>query len=286
VTDSAQGIDVSAYQAPLTAADLAGLDFAFAKATDGPDGTDPNFAANWDAIRAAGKFRGAYHELRASDVAAQAARFLATVRAAGLEAGDMLAVSVSDYAGVTDADAKAWLDAVKAATEGRNPVICYSDLSVAAGLGSCTGYDLWVARPSDTAPASVAPWPGWRLWQWNETGLDRNAFNGTADEMATWVATYAKPAPPSAESWEDHLVATIPVIKKGSANEQAVKNWQSLLVARGYSLGTTGERGDGIDGTFGDATDQATRDFQSAKGVEGGPDGVVGEHTWTAGLAT
>ncbi len=200
MTDSAQGIDVSKYQAPLTAAALTGLDFAFAKATEGSDATDPNFAANWPVIKEAGKFRGAYHELRPGSrdpVAKQAAHFLATVRAAGLEPGDMLAVSVSDYAGVTDADAKGFLDAAAEATGGRNPVICYTDLSVAAILLSCAGYPLWIAHPSGTAPASVAPWETWRLWQWKETGVDQDAYNGTAADMAAWIATYAPTAPPA-----------------------------------------------------------------------------------------
>lgn len=89
-----------------------------------------------------------------------------------------------------------------------------------------------------------------------------------------------KPAP---ESWEDKLMATIPVISKGSGNLQAVKNWQGILVAHGYGLGTSGGRGDGIDGSFGQVTDQATRDFQSAKGLL--VDGKVGPKTWGAGLA-
>lgn len=283
MTDSAQGIDVSSYQPRLAAADLAGLDFCFAKATDGAYGSDPNFAANWDVIKAAGRFRGAYHELRADAVAEQAAHFLAVVRAAGLEPGDMLAVSVSDYSGVTDADAKGFLDAVKAATGGRNPVICYTDLSVAAGLGSCAGYPLWIAWPSQTAPASVAPWSSWRLWQWDETGLDQDAYNGTAAEMAAWIATYSKPSPPPAESWEDRLMATIPVIGLGSTNRQAVLNWQALLVAHGYDLGKTGVRSDGVDGTFGETTKARTESFQKAKGLK--QDGQVGPLTWGAGLA-
>jgi GH25 family lysozyme M1 (1,4-beta-N-acetylmuramidase) len=59
----------SSVQSPLTAADLKGFDFAFAKATDGPELTDPNFAGNWSVIKLAGIYRGAYHELRNRDFA-------------------------------------------------------------------------------------------------------------------------------------------------------------------------------------------------------------------------
>jgi len=91
------------------------------------------------------------------------------------------------------------------------------------------------------------------------------------------------PEPAPAESWEDKLVATIPVISVGSGNLQAVKNWQGILVAHGYDLGTTGVRGDGVDGTFGQTTKARTESFQKAKGLK--QDGQVGPETWTAGLS-
>jgi GH25 family lysozyme M1 (1,4-beta-N-acetylmuramidase) len=192
MADSAQGIDVSSYQSVLTTAQLKGLSFAFAKATDGT-ATDPNFDANWKVLKSAGIHRGAYHELHSGSAGPQADYFLSAVRAAGgIEAGDMLAVVASDYTGVTDADVKAWLDQVKAAAR-TSPVLVYSDLSVAATLTSCTDYDLWVAWPSDTAPSSVTPWKTWRLWQWDETTLDRDAYNGTAQQMSAWIDSIANP---------------------------------------------------------------------------------------------
>lgn len=285
MTDSAQGIDVSAYQPILTPADLAGLTFVFAKATDGPSETDPNFAANWAVIKGAGKLRGAYHELRRGDAAAQVARFLGAVRAAGLERGDMIAVSVSDYPGAAD-DAKGFLDALKAAVGGANPVICYTDRSVAEGLGSCTGYDLWIAWPSRTAPSSVSPWPSWRLWQWNMTGLDRDAYNGTPAEMSAWIASYAEPAPtPPNEPVE--VDVKLPVLKQGATGQQ-VRNWQGLLVSHAYGYliapdpGPTVEDKSGVDGDFGPRTETATKAFQSGRKLPA--TGVVGKAEWEAAL--
>jgi lysozyme len=199
MTASAQGIDVSAYQNPLTADALKGLDFAFCKATNGSTLADPVFARNWRTMKAAGVRRGAYHELASPAVAsgkAQAAYFLATVVEQGLEPGDMLAVVASDYGGVTDAEVKAWCDAVHAAAPA-SPVLIYSDLDVAKALTSCTDYDLWVAWPSDTAPESVAPWTSWKFWQWSESVLDKDAFNGTAAEMKAWLDSVAYPAAPA-----------------------------------------------------------------------------------------
>jgi lysozyme len=199
VTASAQGIDVSAYQDPLTADALHGLSFAFAKATNGDQLADPNFAVNWTVMKSAGIRRGAYHELVSPATAsakAQADYFMAVVVGEGLEPGDMLAVVASDYQDVTDAAVRTWCDAVQSAAPA-SKVLVYSDLSVAASLTSCTGYPLWLAYPSDTPPLSVAPWDRWTLWQWSETDLDRDAYNGTEEEMAAWLDSAARPAPPA-----------------------------------------------------------------------------------------
>jgi lysozyme len=284
---SAQGIDVSHYQPVLTAASLAGLDFAFCKATDGSDDTDDHFAANWAVIKTARKFAGAYHELRPGfkdGIADQAAHFLSVVRAQGLEPGDMLAVSASDYR-VTDADVKAFCDWVADATGGLNPVIVYTDLSVAVTLTSCAGYPLWLAWPSGTATANVAPWESWHLWQWNETGQDKDAFNGDADAMAAWIATYVPaPAPPITYVEADVKLAEL---KQGDAG-QACRNWQGLLVAHGYGYliapdpGSSVEDKSGADGIFGPKTAAATATFRQAKKLPAGEQ--VDAAAWEAAL--
>lgn len=283
---SAQGIDVSSYQTVVTPAKLAGLAFAFAKATDGTRGADPNFSANWAVIKAAGKMRGAYHELTPGDAGGQAAHFLATVRAAGLEPGDMLAVSVSDYSEVTDGEALAWLDAVAAATGGRNPVLCYTDRSVGASLLSCTGYPLWIAWPASEAPSSVEPWASWHIWQWNLTRQDEDAFNGTPAEMAAWIAAYAKPAPvPPTEYVE--VTVKLAVLKQGSAGQQ-VRNWQGILVAHAYGFmiapdpGPSVEDKSGVDGHFGPRTADATKALQAELKLPA--TGIVGKAEWEAAL--
>jgi GH25 family lysozyme M1 (1,4-beta-N-acetylmuramidase) len=196
MADNAPGIDVSSYQSVLTRADLDGLSFVFTKASDGTT-TDPNFAANWAVLKSAGMHRGAYHELQGGSAGPQADHFLSVVKAAGLEAGDMLAVAASDYSGVTDAEVKAWCDQVQAAAH-LSPVLVYSDLSTAATLTSCTKYDLWVAwpNPENQPPAGsqLGPWKTWRFWQWDETTLDRDIFNGTSQQMSSWIDSVANPA--------------------------------------------------------------------------------------------
>jgi GH25 family lysozyme M1 (1,4-beta-N-acetylmuramidase) len=200
---SAQGIDVSSFQARLSTQEVAGFQFAFTKCTDGTR-IDGDFKANWALIRSAGIHRGAYHELQSGNAIGQAEAFLATVKTDGLRPGDMLSVVASDYPGVTPDEVKAWCDHVHQGTSGNNPVLVYTDLSVGKTLGNCTGYPLWVAWPNPTAPgpAQIAPWKSWHLWQWGTrrvAGLgvvDADAYNGDAAEMTAWIDSF-KPAPPN-----------------------------------------------------------------------------------------
>jgi hypothetical protein len=200
---SAQGKDVSAFQTPLNLGDLNGLDFAFTKATNGLGLVDPDLSHNWAVLAEWGKPRGAYHELTAtSSASAQAAFFVATVRACGLKALDMLAVVASDYPGVTGADVKTFCDTVARLAGPHCPVLVYTDPAVAPRLGSCTGYPLWVAAYQSAAP-DVAPWRTWRFWQWGDTPVDHDAYNGTAADLHAWLQTYAAtpkpPVPPTPE---------------------------------------------------------------------------------------
>ena len=83
------------------------------------------------------------------------------------------------------------------------------------------------------------------------------------------------------ESWEVQLVATLEEVKKGSTGK-AVRIWQGALIANERELGTSGQFRDGVDGSFGDITDEQTRAFQEANHLT--VDGEVGQQTWTAAL--
>lgn len=71
---------------------------------------------------------------------------------------------------------------------------------------------------------------------------------------------------------DDMVQITVPQIAKGSEGA-AVKAWQVLLEAAGYSVGKYG-----ADGDFGDDTDAATKAYQKANGLD--DDGIVGVKTW------
>ena len=134
---NAQGIDVSSFQGAFDWAAKKGLiSFGFAKATEGTTITDPEFARNWQQIKAMGFVRGAYHFGHPSDGAAASAQaFLAEVRAQGLERGDMLALDLETTDGLGPAQvaafARNWCAEVKAAT-GRTPIV-YTFISFARG---------------------------------------------------------------------------------------------------------------------------------------------------------
>ena len=82
--------------------------------------------------------------------------------------------------------------------------------------------------------------------------------------------TYEVEKPPVASN----ICSTnLPVLKKGSKGE-SVKALQILLIGNGYSCGSYG-----ADGSFGNATDIAVRNFQKDKKLV--VDGSVGPATWS-----
>lgn len=288
---SAQGIDVSSYQPVLTAATISDYDFLFVKATDGgPMSRDPNFASNWAALQKSGKIRGAYHELSGGSPSAQAALFMSAMTSEGLQDGDMLAVVVSDYPDVDGEKVQQFAGDVTGACKAAKvncPLIVYSDLSFLPDLGDVKQYALWIADYNPSAPQSVEPWGTWAFWQWTDSPVDKDAFNGTTAQLTAWINGYKKkPAPtpddppdPSVTyipaATQEAIMAALPVLQSGSSDKsfshQYVKRVQSLCVSiYGHALTLSGE--------FDAPTFAAVKAVQKAAKVT--EDGVVGPTTW------
>jgi Glycosyl hydrolases family 25 len=123
-------------------------------------------------------------EERSALLASSAAEGLAVPR-------DGTRVPLALPAGVTvNSVTRNFLDAVHERLPGNRIVGTYTFRDLALTLTSCTGYKLWIADPSMTAPESVSPWPDWDIWQWSWTagfaGSDCDAYNGTAIQMRAW----------------------------------------------------------------------------------------------------
>jgi GH25 family lysozyme M1 (1,4-beta-N-acetylmuramidase) len=208
---NAAGIDLSSYQPSFDwSAEKGRISFAFIKATEGTTIRDPSFAANWQRAKDIGIVRGAYHFGHPGNGAATEARaFLDTVRAHGLNAGDLLALDLEASDGLGPARvaeyARNWCADVHKAT-GHTPVV-YTFLSFAQ-QGNCAGlghYPLWIAEPSAPAGRPVVPRP-WSAWKFHQYGtapvgsntVDVDVFNGGTAALKA----FANPAPSPKEEAE------------------------------------------------------------------------------------
>lgn len=210
------GIDVSHHQGqvawPLVA--QAGISFAFAKATEGTNFVDPQFAANWAGMKDAGILRGAYHFFRpAEPVDAQVASFAEAV--GPLRDKDLPPVLDLEEAATPGGDewdsipadqrvplVLNWIEGAESRL-GRKPVIYVrrgfvtSKLPNAAPLAQ---YPLWIAHYTSSPAPSLPPvWSNWTFWQYSETGsvagvagpVDLDRFSGSADSLLALAAAAA-----------------------------------------------------------------------------------------------
>jgi GH25 family lysozyme M1 (1,4-beta-N-acetylmuramidase) len=285
---SAQGIDVSGFQPPLTNEVLSGLSFAFCKASEGLSIIDPYLSWNWQAIKSAGKVRGAYHELTATDsTVEQASFFVNTVRPHGVRPGDMFAIVAGgrpgitgDRPGITSAMTQSCCELVRELVGPQCPVLVYADSSMARTLTTCTGFPLWIAC-AVTPPVSVRPWNAWRFWQCAARPVHRDTYNGTAEDLDTWIRGYTSGAasPPVAAqppaSWQEEMMKSLPTLDLGThdaPDARMVSRVQALCTALGAPCP--------IDGDFGPETQNAVRAVQQQFGLT--RDGIVGPLTWLA----
>ena len=278
---SAQGIDVSGFQPPLTSQTLSGLSFAFCKASEGLSIIDPCLSWNWQAIKSAGKVRGAYHELApVGSAVEQASFFVNTVRPHGVQPGDMFAIAAGDRPGITSALIQACCELVRELVGPQCPVLVHADSFMARSLTTCTGFPLWIACEG-TPPADVRPWDAWRFWQCSARPAGRQAYNGTAEDLDTWIRGYTSgaPSPPIASqppaSWQEQMMKSLPTLDIGARDApdaRMVSRVQALCTALGAPCL--------IDGDFGPETQNAVRAVQQQFGLT--RDGIVGPLTWLA----
>lgn len=201
---NAQGRDYSAFQVPVTPEMLKGLSFAYTRVSDWSGttmGTDPNFAHNWAEIKAAKLHRGAYWFLLPNvDPIAQARYFVAAVKSAGLDAGDMLVCDSETLASNVDTVTNRFCTETASLAGPHCPVLVYSNENVGQHLTSCTHWPYWMAWISSTPPppSVTHPWKDWTFWQWGLVdGIDADYFNGDPAQLNSWIDGFLpKPKPP------------------------------------------------------------------------------------------
>ncbi|WP_339309714.1 GH25 family lysozyme [Paenibacillus sp. FSL k6-2145] len=198
-----QGIDVSRYQGKIDWLQVKAdkREFVFIKATEGKTYTDPNFVANVKGALSAGLLVGTYHFLRATS--AVAAKAEAVHYAKSLEeiggAKALQLPPVMDYENNPDGISKAQINIVAKAflvelerLTGIKPII-YTGNSFAANFDiGLSGYDLWIARYSNTrVPDDQPAWKTWTIFQYSDSGkipgiagnVDLNEFNGSLADL-------------------------------------------------------------------------------------------------------
>jgi lysozyme len=199
-------VDISHHNDPVDFAKLkaAGILGVIHKATQGVTGGDPTYPAHRAAAQAAGLLWGAYHFGTDSDGVQQAVSFLEAV---GDPAKTLLVLDFeSNPTGPSMSleEARAFVTHVKEAT-GRYPGF-YSGHDIKQALGTNTDPILsncwfWLAQYGPT-PVVPPNWSTWTLWQYTDGALgpdpkeipgvgrlDRDVFNGTADELRAFWGT-------------------------------------------------------------------------------------------------
>ena len=202
-----QGIDVSHYQGDIDWQKVAApgvVKFAYAKASEGIDNTDPSFSTNFAGMLDAGLLRGAYHffhpEYAAADQAAHFLNVLGTPRAGDLPPMLDLETDGGLEGPAIVARALQWLDQVQMAVKCTPIVYCSPNFwtNVLGSPSDLTEFRFWIADYK-AGDAPVLP-PGvadYTFWQYTANGaldgiavpvlLDR--FNGSLDALRAMGAS-------------------------------------------------------------------------------------------------
>jgi GH25 family lysozyme M1 (1,4-beta-N-acetylmuramidase) len=194
-----QGIDISQWQGSGFDWDAwrGKVGFAMAKAVEGDNWTDPDFARNWESmwqmqpdhrfVRFAYSF---FHP--AQDPIVQAAHLVATVRGHGLLPGDNFVCDLEVNDGlapvVVAQRAAAFLHEVNSLAPGHR-VLVYS-FPAFIQAGNCAGLNawrLWLADYGVPAPTAPQPWDRACFWQYTSDPIDGDRFMGTEDELLAFT---------------------------------------------------------------------------------------------------
>lgn len=206
-----KGVDVSTYQGAVSwsSAKAAGIQFAFARISDGTANPDDQFVANWKGMKSAGIIRGAYQFFRPSvDPTAQVNLVMSKLQAAGgFEANDLpivMDIEVTDNLTPAQIQAamKPWLTQIEQKTS-KKPII-YTAAFMSSNIGNAfNAYPLWVANYGVSCPTMPADFTAWKFWQDGDNGtvsgisggVDTDVWNGTLAQLQSFAGSANNPPP-------------------------------------------------------------------------------------------
>lgn len=296
-TQRMNGIDISDIQygqgmilPDFIAKNKDAIDFVIIKCTRAADSVNASFKPWAEYLHGSGMPWGSYHFLN-NDKRKAGPKVEADYYVKHMEPYIGEVVLALDYEGAEygfaagEAYALEWLERVRDLT-GVSPFI-YTSQSRVSKLTDIqrAGFPLWVAaydnNPKRTAflvinPIGanlIAPYTSAPIYQYGSKlilpgyagNLDADAFFGNADDWKRYA---------QAETKKDYGMVNVnvqmPRLQRGSKG-QAVKVWQIIVGAN-------------VDGSFGPATEAATKAWQKAHGLV--DDGIVGRASWPAGLGS
>ncbi|MEM0947488.1 MAG: GH25 family lysozyme [Pseudomonadota bacterium] len=199
------GVDVSRWQGDVDWHRVrdAGVSFAFLKATEGGDLSDPMFETYWSGTKDAGIQRSAYHFFYFCRPAVEQARwFIRNVPRDRNALPHVLDLEWNPHSptcrirpdGATvRAEARRFLDLLEA-HYGRRPIIYTTiDFYEDTGIGQLRGTEYWL-RSVARHPSEAYPGKTWTFWQYSGTGrvpgiegpVDLNVFSQSPEAWVRW----------------------------------------------------------------------------------------------------
>ena len=221
------GIDVSHWQGAISWSSVAasGKKFAFQKATESTDYTDPTMTANVTGGKNAGVLMGVYHFARPSTVTGDAvaeANWFVDRAGQYMTPGHLPPVlDLEDGASMTAAQLSTWVHQFENrvfARVGVMPIIyCNTNYATNEVNSTVNVYPLWIANwgtgngdPLTTGSPPCGVWGAgnWTFWQHSSTGavsgisgnVDLDVFDGTLAQLQALVIPNPDQTPPTVES--------------------------------------------------------------------------------------
>ena len=265
-----RGIDISSWQAGMSASALNSVDFAILKISEGQSWVDPQFDTFYNAARIP---LGAYVYSHATTVQAaekEAEKALSLLCGRSCPLGVYLDVEASEQLALPNSQLQAVITAFCAVIrQGGYRVGVYGSAGQLWARVSPQAFGdafVWVAQWSNNPPSMPCD-----IWQ-NTDHMTIGGYSGNVDgdrvrsERFAALVNGAEPSPeptptPEPSGGYCEIEAKLPVVKMGDSSV-FVKVMQTLLISHGFGVGWMG-----ADGIFGQQTKIGLYEFNKMNGI-------------------